>query len=68
MTKRNIFIRDDGDPFHLMAKAQRSQATGRRGMVSGVFIVEVDDGRIVSEHSYWDQIALLTQLGLMPAI
>jgi hypothetical protein len=34
----------------------------------GVFIVEVDDGRIVSEHSYWDQVALLTQLGLMPAI
>jgi predicted ester cyclase len=41
--------------------------TGRRGAVSGVFIVEVKDGKIVSERSYWDQITLLTQLGLMPA-
>ena len=41
--------------------------TGRSGVVSGVFVVEVKDGKIVAEHSYWDQISLLTQLGLMPA-
>lgn len=28
---------------------------------------EVLDGRIVSERNYWDNLSLLTQLGLMPA-
>jgi steroid delta-isomerase-like uncharacterized protein len=41
--------------------------TGRQGAVSGVFIVEIRDGKIMSERSYWDQVTLLTQLGLMPA-
>jgi ketosteroid isomerase-like protein len=27
---------------------------------------DIRDGRIVSERNYWDNVALLTQLGLMP--
>jgi predicted ester cyclase len=41
--------------------------TGRHGVVTGVFIVQVKAGTIVAEYSYWDQMSLLTQLGLMPA-
>jgi steroid delta-isomerase-like uncharacterized protein len=40
--------------------------TGRKGMVSGVTISEVKNGKVTRGWSYWDQVALLTQLGLMP--
>ena len=40
--------------------------TGRAGSVTGVFLVETRNGRIVAERSYWDQMGLLAQLGLLP--
>lgn len=40
--------------------------TNRRGTVRGVLITEIKDGKIASERTYWDQVSLLTQLGLMP--
>jgi steroid delta-isomerase-like uncharacterized protein len=40
-------------------------ATGRKGGLPGVFITVVKDGKIVREESYWNQLELLAQLGLM---
>ena len=32
--------------------------------VSGALLIEVRDGKIVREWSYWDQLSLLAQLGI----
>ena len=40
-------------------------ATGRSGGSPGVLISVVQDGKIVREETYWDQVEMLTQLGLM---
>lgn len=39
--------------------------TGRTGDVAGVLVAVVRDGKIVREETYWNQIELLAQLGLM---
>ena len=40
--------------------------TGKRVEVANVVVVEFDaDGKLVSEHIYWDQAAVLVQLGLL---
>ena len=39
--------------------------TGRRGEIPGVLIATMRDGKIVREETYWNQIELLAQLGLM---
>ncbi len=39
--------------------------TGKPGKVNGVLISQVKDGKIVSEKTYWDQMELMKQLGLM---
>jgi steroid delta-isomerase-like uncharacterized protein len=41
--------------------------TGKRVNVHSVSILRFEDGRIASEHVYFDQLELLTQLGLAPA-
>jgi steroid delta-isomerase-like uncharacterized protein len=41
-------------------------ATHRRLAGRGVQIFKVQDGKIVEEHLYFDQVQVLTQLGLMP--
>jgi hypothetical protein len=41
--------------------------TGRQGSLSGIYSAEVKDGRIARESTRWDQVAMLSQLGLMPA-
>jgi ketosteroid isomerase-like protein len=38
--------------------------TQRSVRVSGALLVEVRDGKIVREWSYWDQLSLLAQLGI----
>src|SRR5918993_453189 len=38
--------------------------TRRRVRVSGALLVEVRDGKIVRDWSYWDQLSLLAQLGI----
>ena len=38
--------------------------TRRRVRVSGALLIEVRDGKIVREWSYWDQLSLLAQLGI----
>ena len=40
--------------------------TGKRGTLSGVFLVDVKDGKITRERTYWDEFELMSQLGLMP--
>jgi steroid delta-isomerase-like uncharacterized protein len=40
-------------------------ATGRTAVVPGVLISTIKDGKIVQEEMYWNQVELLTQLGLM---
>jgi len=40
--------------------------TGRRFELPHVAVVAFRDGRIASEHIYWDQASLLVQLGLLP--
>ncbi len=39
--------------------------TGRKGRVEGVLISTIKNGQIVREETYWNQIDLLSQLGLM---
>jgi predicted ester cyclase len=41
-------------------------ATNRRVTGRGTEIIRVADGKIVSFHLYYDQVEVLTQLGLMP--
>ena len=41
-------------------------ATGKQVSVRGTDIATVVDGAVASLHTYWDQVELLTQLGLMP--
>ena len=41
-------------------------ATGKRVSVRGADVVTFDGGAVVSLHSYYDQVELLTRLGLMP--
>lgn len=41
--------------------------TGKQVNVHSVSILRFEDGRIASEHVYFDQLELLTQLGLAPA-
>jgi len=41
------------------------EPTGRRFEVPHVAVVEFREGRIASEHIYWDQASLLVQLGLL---
>src|SRR5262245_46603035 len=40
--------------------------THKKGVVSGVLYVELKNGKIIREETYWNQVELLTQLGLMP--
>jgi steroid delta-isomerase-like uncharacterized protein len=51
----------------LTAAGDEIPATGNEIAGSGIYLAEVRDGRIAREWTYWDQMALLTQLGLMPA-
>lgn len=41
------------------------EATGRRLAVPHVGIISFEDGKISSEHIYWDQATVLAQLGLL---
>ncbi len=41
------------------------EATGRRLAVPHVAIIAFDDGKIASEHIYWDQATVLLQMGLL---
>ena len=50
-----------------MMSGQIIPPTNRKATVRGVLITEIKDGKIATERTYWDQISLLTQLGLMPA-
>jgi carboxymethylenebutenolidase len=40
-------------------------ATGRRLVVPHVGIISFENGKISSEHIYWDQATVLTQMGLL---
>lgn len=40
--------------------------TYKRASVPGVLYVELQDGKIVREETYWNLVELLAQLGLMP--
>jgi steroid delta-isomerase-like uncharacterized protein len=50
----------------LAGPAGEIPATGRRVTGKGVQIFRVQDGKIVEDHLYFDQVEVLTQLGLMP--
>lgn len=40
-------------------------ATGRRLVVPHVAVISYENGKISSEHIYWDQATVLTQMGLL---
>lgn len=42
-------------------------ATGRRLVVPHVAVIAYEDGKISSEHIYWDQASVLLQLGILEA-
>jgi len=39
--------------------------TGKRADVPGILVTTIQDGKIVREETYWNQVELLAQLGLM---
>jgi len=39
--------------------------TGKRVQIAVVAVIEFQDGKIASEHIYWDQASLLAQIGLI---
>lgn len=41
-------------------------ATGKRVTVRGIDVSTLEGGSVVSQRSYYDQVELMTQLGLMP--
>ena len=41
-------------------------ATGRPVVFEAVDYIKLEDGKIASWHAYWDRLALLGQLGLLP--
>lgn len=41
-------------------------ATGQEGIVSGITISRIMDGKIVEERSNWDALGFLQQLGVIP--
>jgi len=43
-------------------------ATGRKGTNFGSNTMEFENGKVVRVRSYWDMVALLAQLGLMPGM
>lgn len=47
-------------------EGQMIPPTGKPGHVDGVLISQVQDGKIVRERTYWDQLQLLGALGLIP--
>jgi steroid delta-isomerase-like uncharacterized protein len=55
-THENPLVSPDGE-----IPATNKQLKGR-----GAQIMKFENGKIVEEHLYWDQVQLLTQLGLMP--
>lgn len=42
-------------------------ATGRRVEIPFVAIIGFRDGKVASEHIYWDQASVLAQIGLLPS-
>lgn len=49
-----------------LPSGEKLSATGKRVTVRGVDIVTVQGGAVAQLHSYYDQVELMTQLGLMP--
>jgi steroid delta-isomerase-like uncharacterized protein len=45
---------------------RESPATGKTIELAGVTVLTVRDGKVASEHDYFDMLAVMTQLGLMP--
>ena len=41
--------------------------TGRKVVWETCDVIRVKNGKVTAWHAYWDQVAFLTQLGLMPA-
>jgi steroid delta-isomerase-like uncharacterized protein len=52
-------------PF-LLPDGSEAPPTGRRVEVRGMELVQVRDGKIVVDNLYYDSIAVLVQLGLVP--
>ncbi len=59
------FVATHTGPFQL-PDGSELQATGRRVQLRGMELVEVRDGKIVVDNLYYDNVAVLAQLGLMP--
>jgi carboxymethylenebutenolidase len=55
------FTHDREIPFMLPGVAP----TGRRVRIPTVVVMGFDDGKVAYEHIYWDQAAVLVQLGLL---
>jgi ketosteroid isomerase-like protein len=49
-----------------MPDGTKTPATGRTIEIAGVSIVTIKDGKFATERDYFDNAALMTQLGLMP--
>jgi len=59
------FVATHTGPFQLQDGTE-FPATGRRVELRGMELVEVHDGKIVVDNPYYDNLAVLAQLGLIP--
>src|SRR5882762_11574108 len=54
-----------GSPIHASSTicCQESQPTGRSVEIPVVVVAQFRDGKLASEHLYWDQASVLVQIG-----
>ena len=60
-----VFVGTNTGPLPLPS-GETFPATGKGVSVRGADVARVQDGALLSVHSYYDQVELMTQLGLMP--
>jgi steroid delta-isomerase-like uncharacterized protein len=74
-TLGQVVVTDDSYAFEWTMFGTNNQAdekrglpsTGKRFEIPGVSIGRLRDGKIAENHDYWNLVAYLTQVGLMPA-
>jgi len=59
------FVGTQTGPF-LLPDGTQLPPSGKRVEIRGMELVQVRDGKIVLDNLYWDNLAVLVQLGLMP--
>jgi predicted ester cyclase len=59
------FVAMNTGPF-VMPDGTELPPTGKRVEVKGMELLQMRDGKIAAHHMYWDSMAVIRQLGLLP--